>query len=80
MPFWPRRPMVSIGCLRISVASRSRGDPPPLLRPDEATSGVVHSLLGTSVQKTKGSSTESPEEGHRDDEEPEVSPERGKAG
>jgi len=41
-------------------------DPPPLLRPGEATFRILCPVLGSSVQKRQGS-PRTPEEGHKDD-------------
>ena len=41
-------------------------DPPPLLCPDDATSGVLCPVLGSSVQKTQGSPRRRLVEGHKD--------------
>ena len=44
-----------------------RGDPPPLLGPNEATSGVLCLVLGSSVQGRQGTIGESWAEDHEDD-------------
>ena len=42
------------------------GDPPSLLCPAEAISGVLCPVLGSPVHERQGTSTESPVEGYKD--------------
>jgi len=67
-----------LGGIKKSVASRSR-DPPHLLCHGEATFRILHSVLGSPVQKRQGSPRSSPVEGHKDDKGPGASPIWGKA-
>ena len=56
-----------LSCLPKSLAGRSR-DPPPLLCPAEAASGVRCPTLGSSAQERQGTSGEGAAEGHKDGE------------
>ena len=67
MSLWPRGPIVSWGNQKECGQKVEGGDPPLLLCPGEATSGVLCPVLGSPVQKGQGSSEESPTEGHKDD-------------
>ena len=52
-----------LACIKRSVDSRSRevgGDPPPLLNPVEATSGVFCPVLGSPVQEKYRTSRQGP--------------------
>jgi len=52
--------------IRNSVASRSKGsDQPPALGPGEATSGVLHSVLGSRVQEMQDTTGEGPADGYK---------------
>ncbi|GAB0210205.1 hypothetical protein GRJ2_003486300 [Grus japonensis] len=56
-----------LGCIKKSVASRSREVIlPPLLCPGETTSGVVCPVLGSPVQDRQGMTGRSPVEGYKD--------------
>jgi len=57
-----------LGCIKRSVASRSREVIlPPLLRSVETPPGVLHPALEPSAQEGHGSVGADPEEGHKDD-------------
>lgn len=60
-------------CFLISNPCSTPGDP-TLLCPGEATSTALCPVLDSSVQERQGTSTDSPEEGYKDDEGPGASP------
>jgi len=68
-----------LGCITRSGQQAKGCDPPVLFCPGEATSGVLHPVLGSSDQERQGSPGESPVEGHRGNEGPGASPVWGKA-
>ena len=64
---WPRRPIVSWGCIKKNVASRLRDVVLPLyLCPGETTFRMLHPILGSLVQKWQESPRRSPAEGYKD--------------
>ena len=56
-----------LGCIRRSVASRSRGDSTPLLCSGETSSGVLRSALEPSAQEGHGTVGAGPKEGYKND-------------
>jgi len=66
VPTLQRRLLIILGCIRQSIASRS-GEVILPLSIGEATPGVLHPVLGSSVQETHGHTRESPLKSHKDD-------------
>ena len=48
-----------LGCIEESVQQVKGGDPPPLLCPGQATSGILSPVLGSLLQERQGTSRES---------------------
>ena len=63
--FVAKRANDTMGCLKKSMASRSREVILPLC-PGEATFGVQCPVQGSLVQERQGTTVESPVEGHKD--------------
>jgi len=57
-----------LGCIKSSVASRSRGDSAPLLCSAVTPPGVLRPALESSAQEIHGPVGADPEEGHKNDE------------
>jgi len=66
VPLWPRRPMVSWAAVRRAWPAGQEGDLHPVLCLGESTHTCVQ-LWAPQFRKHKGSSRESPANGHKDE-------------